>query len=70
MLADADRVKIAEVIDKRLADLNELFRTEGQWNGEDYMKMVMPLHNALLFLTYKKLSKPLGTNGDDHGDDS
>ena len=36
---------------QRLKSFYELFERMGEWTGEDYKEMVMPLHQAVLELS-------------------
>lgn len=46
-------MELTEVIDKQLERISQMFQAEGHWNGEDYMKMIAPLHEAILELAKK-----------------
>lgn len=41
---------LAEVILQRLKDWDEIFDQHGMWNGDEYVEVVKPLHEALLIL--------------------
>lgn len=41
---------LEEIINKRLLQVDYMMEHFGMWNGEDYMTMIMPLHEALLII--------------------
>lgn len=47
-------MELTEVIDKQLERIQKMFENEGNWTGEDYMKMIAPLHEAILELAKGK----------------